>query len=260
MRRDLCSVSLDGRPLWAVDRRIRLVDVRECPPQLRVRTTQKAGREGLHVTQIRREALEVTVLFEVRESDPARRQEVLSKVAAWCAGRVLRVSTRPGMRLRAVCTTLPAGGSALRWTEVLTAVFTAYETPWWEAETPVRAAGEGRETELWLDVPGSGTSVMELTAENKGEAVCGQVTVRCGSDSLTLAGLTLAPGEKLRIGHDEAGYMTLCAQGSGGTRSVYACRTPGSADEVRIQPGRSCIRCEADTPLSWQAEVRGRWQ
>lgn len=251
------DVLLDGHALSDVDAKILVEDVRTAPA-LQLTTVPLGGGNGCYVTRRRREALSVAVDFEVHERDPAARQAILDQVAAWCGGRVLTLPSSPGVQLRVVCTAYPAV-SALKWTEKLTAVFTAYAPPMWEAEHAVTASAQGSTAELALHLPGTADTVLEAAVHNTATQLCQTMMIRTEAGTMTFENLGLLPGETLRIGHDEWDRLTVRIDGPQGERSAYACRTAASSDEAMLHPGRNQVQCAADQALAWRLSARGRW-
>lgn len=251
------EIALDGQRLNDLDSRVLTLDVR-MSPETRLTAYLPGGGHGMRGAGVKRTSLTVSVLFELHEQDLLQRQALVDRVMAWCGGRQLTLNTLPGRRLRVICTALPMP-SALRWTEPLTAVFTAYEVPFWEEEQPSRASGDGAALHLLLDLPGNADTVLEAQAENRSGQACSMLTMQCGGEMLCFEALGLAPGETLRITHDEAGRLCLTITGAAGTRSAYASRMASAADEVTLHPGRNDVACTADVPLHWQAMARGRW-
>ena len=138
------DVYMDNLPLSAVDPAIYVTDVQETQPAYDTTAMARARGDGSRVTRRVRDSLQVRVYFAVRETDVGRRRDIIQRAAAWAmGGRYLAIGDRPGQRLRVVCDTLPSVTSALRWTQDLIMVFTAYAMPYWEADTPIRAGFTG---------------------------------------------------------------------------------------------------------------------
>lgn len=189
------------------------------------------------------------------------RQAVLDAVCGWmAAGGTLKLSTRPGRMLRVVADTLPAIESCDRWTDTMTAVFASEHLPYWLSERQISLIVHGS-GQTSVTVEGSArTTICELAATNRTDAVCQSLTVRCGESCFTFMQLGLAPGEMLRCYLDEHGWLSLTIDGGGQTRSVQDRRTPESSDELIVPCGVECpITVEADAEIDTILTVRGRW-
>lgn len=254
---NIVEIALDGHRLSDVDSAIVVTDVRQASDTV-LRTADRPAGHGSRFAGLRRRALTVTACFEVHMADPARRQAILDRVNEWCGGHMLTLSCMPGKRLRVRCTARPRT-SALRWTDTLTAEFTACETPFWEAEQASSAGASGREAALTLCLPGSAETVAEAVIVNPEGSACDTLCLSAGGAQLAFAHLGLGPGEQLQIGHDWSQRMVLRIEGPAGSRLVYDRRTAGSADELILAPGRNEVRCTADKALDWRVTARGRW-
>lgn len=254
------DVALDGQPLSAVDGRVLVLDVTELSPETESIRARWAGREGCLMQDVRRVCLAVRVTLEVHERDPMRRSQVISRVMAWTRGRMLTVSNRPGQRLRVRCTSLPET-SALCWTQALTLVFTACETPWWEEQTPSRVlAKSSLDTTVKLYLASDAPAPLEATITNVSPsgAAFDSLTIRCGGQALCFVHLGMDAGERLCIGHDDADRLTLAVEGKTGRRSVMANRTPESSDEIWLQPGPNVLELTSGRTCDWNVWGRGR--
>ena len=245
---------MDGAPLESISEQLYLADIQEKTPVQSLSLADVMGYDGQRVTEARRRSLEVVLTFQLRLYDPASRQRALSAVCAWCQGRYLTASTRPGQRLRVTCKALPAA-SALKWTETLSASFLAVSPPYWEEERPALAGGMGAAR---LYVPGSAPRCpadVTVTARESLDSLCIQTPL----SMMRFAGLALESGDALRVCHDEAGRLRLEKQLTGGrVTSAYALRTGDSDDELWIPCGkRSEITCDGNAHVA--VSCRGWW-
>ncbi len=251
---------LNGQGLHDLDASICILDIAETVPAIRTQTAALAGREGLLVTARRRQSLTVTVTFEIRERDPYRRKAIADQARAWARDGWLAISDRPDQRLYVLCESLPAIGSALRWTGPLTAVFTAYALPFWEADQPVRAevvAPANTAASAALSPVGTAPwCLMDCQVENQGDAALTTLTIASGAgDTLTLvAPSLLAPGGALTLTHDTAGRLRI----AGPTGSLLHTRTAASADDLTLVPGQTAHPAvTADQPVKATFLTRG---
>lgn len=244
------TCSLNGIALHTLDDSIYVLDIMESPPVLHAETIARPLGSGSHVLRMERTSLSVRISFAIRAYDVARRKAVCSKVAAWaCRGGLLTVGDRPDQRLRVRCTTLPTVSSALRWTEALTVVLTAFEAPFWEAEQPVSvSAGASSAISAQLYVPGAGEAAW-LDVELNGSAAA-TVTIATPLSSMTLTGVS----GRVRIHHD-AGVLAI--ESSDGA-SLLTHRTADSSDDLLVVPGEeNTIRVSSSGTVSAVFSTRG---
>ena len=250
------ACALNGQGLEDIDPAIIITDIRESAPATRAVTGETAGRDGLRLARLKRESLSVSVDFEVREYDPARRKAIAEAVRAWAREGWLTVGDRPEQRLWVVCDRLPTVTSSLRWTDRLTVGFTAWALPYWQAAHPATA--------VWAGVSGSAALTPAGTAPCRLEL---EVTATAGPvDALTLSangrtmrfeGLGLQRGQTFALGYDEAGRrQRITAAGA----SALGRRTADSADDLPLLPGpANMIALAADNPVSATLKGRGLW-
>lgn len=239
-----CRVWLDGIPLHELDPAILVTDVQEQPPSMNVLTHPLVHGDGLRVTKRTRQSLSVAVRFLVREYDTLRRKAVMQKIVAWAnAGRYLTLSDRPGQRLRVEVDALPTITSALKWTQEMSLVFTAYAVPFWESEFPTTLTTAASAE---LMVPGNASHVpVEASIHPTGDTV----TISVDATAITLTGLS---GD-VAITHDDRGLLRI----SSGGQSLLASRTPASSDDLLAVPGR--VNTFSITGGTATFSVRGRW-
>lgn len=244
------EVYLDGTPLSAVDPAILVTDVEECAPRETLLSAAYARGHGTHLLSRRRESLSVRVSFMIREYDPVRRKAVLGEVLAWAAGTCLSLEDRPGQHLTVVCAQPPVLQSALRWTDTLRMVLTAYAFPFWESDAPVTARALGHEGSVLLRPAGTAPCcVLQARLTNRDTAMLGRVTLRAQDRHITLEGMQAAPGEAVSMVRD--GHLL---------HLPAAFRTPDSADELLLPQGRaSTVSFSADAHVEAEFFARGVW-
>lgn len=251
---------LNGQGLSDLDESVCILDIAEAAPALRLQTAALAGREGQAVTARRRRQLTVTVTFEIRERDPHRRKAIADQARAWARDGWLTVSDRPGQRLYVLCEALPSVSSALRWTAPLTAVFTAYALPFWQAEHPARAEVSAQaNTAASAALAPVGTApwcLMDCQVQNQGGKALTSLTLASGTgDVLTLSAPSLlAPGATLSLTHDASGRLSIAGPGG----SLLHTRTAASADDLTLVPGQTAHpSVTADQPVKATFLTRG---
>ena len=251
------DVYMDNLPLDAVDPAIYVTDVQETPVSYDATTLQRAKGDGLRVLRRLRDSKQVRVSFMVRETDVDRRRDMIQRAAAWAmGGRYLSLGDRPGQRLRVVCDTLPSVTSALRWTQDLIMVFTAYAMPYWEADTPIRASFTGKSGTAAIRQAGTATCFLEADIANTSGATLTSLSLTAGGQKMAFSGLALGAGKTLKIYYDENWILRAEVDGA----SVLAQRTEDSADDLILPPGRSTtVTIEASHAVSVTLKARGLW-
>lgn len=253
------DAALDGVALSSLDPVIYVLDVREEASERVMTASARAAGDGSHVTRQARLSLSVQVSAEIHEADVGRRQEIISRIAAWARGSRLTVGHRPGQYLTVTCTELPTV-STLRWTEPISLTFTAYDVPFWQAAATASTSVSGANAGMSLANPGTAEVPLEAEVYNTSGSVADSVSILLGAQKLNFTSLRLAARETLMIAHDAAGRLHLAIRTENGTtRSAYSCRTPDSADELMLPPGDSVVTVASDKAQRWTLKVRGRW-
>lgn len=253
---------LDGVSLAQVDGQIYITDIVELPPEVRWQTARPARGSGMLVTDCHRRALQVKILFVIRHRQPEARALAMEQVRKWCRGRRLQISGRPGRWLSVRCTSLPQISSALRWTDTLETVFTAWDVPFWQDVRFSKASLADGDTEDLLFVPGCADyAPVSVALKNTSATVCSAATVTCGDTLIALSGLQLAGGETLLLLYDDEDRLSIAIENtSGNRRSAMACRSATSSDDLLLPCGkRSLIKVEMAQSFTADFSVRGRW-
>ena len=250
-------VGLDGVELSSIAPEIIVTDITHNAPVREIRASSIAGRNGKLYTRTVTSSAGVTVSFEIHTPDVRRRAAIMEDVQRWAMpGGVLMTSDRPDRVLRVVCESLPAVGSAQKWTGRCSIGFVAYAVPFWEDEAPRRVsiAGNGSKS---LYVPGfAAEASVEATVSNTGSSAISSVALTAGETSMTFAGLSLESGQTLTLSHDARGLLTARI---GGT-SVLDKRTSASSDELELEPGKNAtLTVTTDGTASTTFAVRGRY-
>ena len=149
-----------------------------------------------------------------------------------------------------ICTTPPALQSALRWTDTLQLVFTAYAFPFWESEAPTVARASGSSGSVLLLPAGTAEScVLQARLVNRGSNPLTCAAIAAGGQRIAFEGMEIVPGGSLSM-LLEGGLLMLPA----------AHRTPDSADEIRLpQRSASTVTFSADQRVEAEFLVRGVW-
>ena len=247
---------LDGVQLDSLDDSIYITDITEDAPKINVSAVTKPG-DGLYVTRMRRESLQVTIKVMVRKRDPAARQLVIDKIAGWTNGTDLITSTRTGKHLRCVCVGLAAHGSALEWTEPISITMMAYEVPWWENVSAERFI-LSNVSQATQEIIIHGTDAAPLYCEivNVSGDNINTLTIATGSSMLLLAGLAMAPNDALRISYDNKDRMKIDIGG----RSCYNCLQPQSSDLLMVSAGNDVLNITADHTVNATLSYSPRWR
>lgn len=256
------SAWINGQGLQDIDDSIYILDIVEKDPDAEIVRAERSMSGGTRYIRTNRHSLSVVIRFAVRERDPARRADVVSRVRAWAQRGWLTTSDKPGKRLYVVCEYLPMIDSAVRWAETLEMTLTAYDVPWWEDEQPDAVngvstyAGE-RGERCVLSICNRGTTDAPVSVQVTAQGNIDRLLVYMADDnSLAFESLGMKAGDVLSIAYDERGIVSLKV----GDRSVMDKRRGVSSDNVMCPPGRRDMVVQwAESPFTVRASVRGRW-
>lgn len=254
---------MDGIALSSIDPSVYVTDIREEEPKVRREAAAYALGNGLRTGRAVRESLTVSVSFEIHEADVRRRSEVCQRIQRWAQGKVLSVNYRPDQRLRVVCEAQPAIGSALRWTQALEVVFTAYAVPYWEDVFATRIAVTGNGTAS-VFVPGTAEhTIVEATLTNTGSTDITSARLSANDrngavgTAFVFTGIRIPPGGTLAIAYDDERVLSASIDG----RSVLAQRSADSDDDLLAPCGKrvAFTVAEAGAGARTSFSVRGRY-
>lgn len=246
------TCTLDGIALSDAADALRLLNVHEDAPRMRTSALPRFGG-GTRTLLHQRESLSVRISMALTSPDSVRREEALRAASAWAeAGGMLRISTRPGQRLRIDRAALSAV-SAMDWTEQLCLTLTACDAPWWESATPVSVTVTDTGV---LHAPGdTGDAPVSAAITNTGEAAMTNVSVACGSTQMTFSGLTVPAGATLSLTVSDGLLVARV-----GEDSVLDKHSAISDDLLLAVCGQvNQLSVSADQPVSAEFTMRGRW-
>lgn len=225
------------------------------------------GGSGSRITGEHREYLEVQIKFSINIKPGAyeERSEVLEAVNAWAAaGGWLRISPKPGRRIRVIGETLAPDGDALGWTNRFTLGLRAYGVPYWQDadETTLTVTKTGSCSRSFA-VPGKAKTVLEIDFKNTSSATTNTLTISAGRSSISFEELGLAKGETLTIDHEDTGRRCLLRcyirNTAGKTRSVLDKRTEKSSDDLEVSAGSITVTLSAQRSGDLTVRCRGRY-
>lgn len=251
------DVLMDHQPLYAIDPSIYVTDVQESQVTYDATTAAKARRDGVHVLRRTRDSLQVRVSFAVRETDVGRRREIVQRVAAWAmSGKYLSLGDRPGQRLRVLCETLPTIISALKWTQDLVMVFTAYAMPYWEEEHPLLSSFAGTSGSAMIRQIGTAPCYLEADVINTSGDVLNSLSITADGKTMAFTELALPSGKTMKVYYDDNWLLRAEADGA----SALSKRTDTSADDLILQPGASTtVTIAANKAVKVTLKARGLW-
>ena len=254
---------MDGIALSSIDPSVYVTDISEEEPKIRRAGAAYALGDGLRTGRVLRESLTVRVAFEIHEKDVRRRGEICQRIQRWAQGKALSVNYRPGQRLLTVCETQPSVASALRWTQTLEAVFTAYAVPYWEDEIATRISITGNGSAS-VFIPGTAEyTLVEAVLTNAGSTDI--TSARLSVDGMNgvagtafaFTGICIPPDGALKIAYDDARVLSA----SVGGKSVLAQRTAESDDDLLSPCGKRVTFTVEGTGAGARTSfsVRGRY-
>lgn len=252
------DVWLNEKSLSAIDQTVIVTDIAYEAPQEETKTASLANRPGTLLASRLRRSSGVVVTLEIHEQDTKRRQEVCRRIQAWARdGGVLTTNDRRGQQLRVVCDRLPYISSALKWTQRLQIVFTAYAQPYWEEVREVSLGITGTDAYGDAYIPGLAPyTLVSVTVRNMSTENVDTITLTAGETSMTFTELALEPEKVLVIEYDEKMNQTIRV----GTLSRAKRRTPESSDDLRLRCGETGrMRVTADNEVRATFHTRGLW-
>lgn len=245
--------SLNGVNLSGISPAIVITDITEAVTESATVEARPLGN-GSRFLRKQRERLDVTVSFAIREQDITRRQLISHQVQKWARdGGYLIRNDRSDQRLKVVCTGIPVLESALHWTDIFTATFTAFESPFWEstALSSVTLTDTGT-----LYVPGTAeTAKAAFVLTNTGSSTLNTATIRTGASTMSFSSLGIPANGKLEVGYDDNGYLYIKANGA----SAFGTRSTGSSDDFLVKCGYSEIRFTSNVAARLRVTARGVW-
>lgn len=254
------EATLNGVAFSNIDEKLILRDIEEMRPRETQNESPRATYPGTRVSSRVRRALSVRLIFCVREYDITKRADVLDKVAKWAAnGGWLTINSRPGQQLYVRPDEMPSMGSSLKWTDDMYMTLTAYENPFWEAETAATLAITTSATTIngYLKPVGTyPTAYVSCYVTNTGSAALTQLTVRTPRSSIQLTGLNVPNGKTVSIGYSDDGILMITANGT----SALANRTASSADDlIATCNAQNTVSATANVTIKATFTSRGRY-
>lgn len=243
---------LNDEALNLVNPNIYVADISYSPMERKWNTTRLGSRNGVYSTGDYLESNSVTIAFELREYDTAKRQSAMQDIIRWCAdGGWLQTSDRPLQRIYVRCTRLPAVTSVMKWTDIITIEFTAFDLPYWQYLIPNTAQlSDSVHEELFNPGAFPANVTAEITA---GAAITG-IALHCADTEITLTGLTVASGDKITVSYTDDHHLLEIKQGN---TSILSKRTAGSSDDLTAAPGLNEVWFTADGTAGCVMSVRG---
>lgn len=244
----LFDATLRGKSFSTISDLVFLEDIEEQKPEEDRVETKRANRPGMFVTSQQRRKLPIKFTAHIVAYDIEQRAALADKVSEWVGeGGFLTINSRPEQRIFVRPSERPSLGSSLKWNDKITFTLTAYENPFWEAETAATLAITTSATTIngYLKPVGTyPTAYVSCDITNTGTAALTQVTVRTPRSSIQLTGLNVPNGKTVSIGYSDDGILMITANGA----SALANRTASSADDL-------IATCNANNSVSATANV-----
>ena len=256
-------VQLNGNQLDQADDRILVTGIRETAPRMTVNAQSWGFRDGQRVTELRRDYLEIQILFKIRlkKNHMNARDAVISAVMAWARdGGWLTCDQKTGKRLRVKLTGFPQIGDPWKWAEEYTLTFRASDVPYWEDIDAASITFSGSAGGV-ISAIGTARAVCNAEWLNQSGSTVNGITLTVGDTQMVFTGLGLVNGAALVIDHDDDGLLRIRKRAANGTyTSAMACRTAESDDDLAVDPGTDA-RCGYSPNYSGRCTIscRGRW-
>lgn len=250
-------VWLNGDGLQDIDPAVIIRDVSYQSPQIATQTVAHARYNGSRVTRQRMDSSTVQITFEIHEYSPTIRQSIAERVTAWAmSGGVLTTDDRPERRLHVVCTEPPSIQSALKWTDVLSVGFTAFDNPFWEDVTPTTLLLSGSSGSGQMFGPGTAADPFVEADVKPASSTLTSVTMTAGSTSIALSSISIPSGKTLAIYYDDRQTLHIERKDTGA--SLISKRSAASSDDLMIPRGKfSTLSYTANVSVSVTFRARG---
>lgn len=257
------SAWINNIGLQDIDDSIYIVDIVERDPDEEIIKAERSMSGGTRFIRVNRHSLSVVIRFAIRERNPARRSDIVSRIRGWAREGYLTTSDKPGKRLYVVCEYQPMLDSALRWNETLELTLTAYDVPWWEdermdsgvAESVISATNEGQMAVCYLSNAGNAPAPTSVEVTAMGDIDTLRIYVD-EQNRMKFENLDMHDGDVFTLTYDERGLASYKVNGI----SVMDKRTGNSQDNVMLSPGRGYVLVQwCESPFTVRASVRGRW-
>lgn len=239
---------VNGVALSSIAPEIIIDDIQEQQPKSDVESFAIAFWNGTRVMSETRPSLSVTIRFMVRAYNPARRQEIVNDIVKWAkSGKQLEVSSREGLFLDCVVSTLPYVKSALKWLEQITITFTAYNVPYWQEKEPVTAEVMGLSGSAIITPNGTEECNLAFTVRNMGADRLNTLTVSVNGREIAFNNLQIVPSQSFSVQYVDGLLMLPVSK-----------RTPDSNDNLILHPStENVITFTADQSAKITFSARG---
>lgn len=246
---------LNGQALGGISADILVLDIRHTAPAFTNETFTPAKRQGGRIYRRQLNKTTVTITFEIHTYDIRERQRICNEVQRWARnGGILQTNDREGQRLRCVCDTFPVISSAMRWTDPLTVVFSAYAYPYWEELIPTKVTLSGTSGSSSVFVPGCVQDEAVVEATITANAALTTVNLIVNSRTMSLTGLSVAAGSTIKLIYDDDMIQSIKT----GSTSLLANRS--GADDLLVDCGdTNTFKMSANASATVEFSVRGLW-
>lgn len=247
-------VLLNGVSLNSLDENIYVSDISYQAIAPKSETWQLGSRNGAYSGNSRIDKNTVTISFQLRHYNTGNRQRTLQQIIRWAQiGGWLQTSDRQEQHMYVKCTRFPAITSALRWLDILSIEFTAFEYPYWVDRAETRLSFDGNGTKS-LYVPGVCASDVEAVVTALSAVT--EITLSCGDTNINLTGLSLSENDTVTLSYTEQKHILEIKAGN---TSLLDKRTPESSDDLIAQPGENEFSFSADGSATCVFLIRGCW-
>lgn len=247
------EVSLNGVPLSSLHPDILILDIGYTPAEAQLETYTTAKRNGSRIHRRYYAESSVTVSLMIRSYDTRTRQSICQQIGKWArGGGILKTSDRQGQRLRCLCKSWPTIASALKYTDTVQIVFTAYNNPFWEEDSVRTLTLSGTSGSGSLYIPGDAPEVF-IEAEISATNALSSIVLTVGKTSMTISG-TVSKGSTVILKYDDEMIQSI----KNGSTSLLNKRT-GSDDLIAVcgESNNFSFQTSASAKVTFKA--RGQW-
>ena len=254
------NVWLNGIALSSVDASIIVRPAIEDVPNASLTYLSNAGRSGRRIAKDLRESKVIRVCFSIKGLyNLSERARIIDAVNAWAyAGGVLQISSRLGQQINVTCIKYAVTGETMLPSEAYELEFEANICPYWEASDVTRIVLTGTSESAVIAIPGNTMTVVEaIVTPTEGTLNNLNLSVQSSSgiSGIYLENLDISSGIVINVGYDTNRFFAISCNNI----SLLQYRLANSSDELFTSNGNATVNFVADTAVSIEFRVRGRW-
>ena len=243
---------LNDVALSSLDTSIYITDIAYSVVTPQINTVRLSGRNGAYSSGNYVQENRIAQSLMVRQYSTQNRQTVIGAIIAWASKPGwLKTSDRANQKIYVKCSKYPAVTSALRWTDVLSLEFVAYDYPFWVDEIPNKETiTSGNECDVF--VPGAYPTDVEAVITPS--ATITSLHIECGDTFLELSGISVPANQTITISYTDDHHILSIESNE---VSLLNKRTPESSDDLVLNPGTNTVSFTANASATCTLIIKG---